>query len=172
VECIGFSFNGSIGDAAFKSQDWPAEFVPVFVDRFLAELRILTPDLRYQLFVQLREAGATITKVKHFAPHHFASLTDYARDGELKEPVGVAACPSFIGKGTGSGLVRVTRTCSPPAGRAVRGLSPEERVRGLSPEERVRGLSPEEVLRALSLEGMSDEQAAQVRELLERKRSR
>jgi hypothetical protein len=55
-------------------------------------------------------------------------------------------------------------------------IPPERRLRGLSPEERLRGLSPEELLRALPLdelvEGMSEEQAAHVRQLLERKRSR
>ena len=57
-----------------------------------------------------------------------------------------------------------------PAEKRLRGLLPEERcgllpVRGLPPEARVRGLSPEELLG-----GLSEEQAARLRELLERRR--
>ena len=48
----------------------------------------------------------------------------------------------------------------------------EKRLRGLPPEERLRGLSPEEVLRRFTPEelaaGLSEEQAARLRELLER----
>ena len=55
----------------------------------------------------------------------------------------------------------------------------EKRLEGLSPEERVQGLSPEEVLRRFSAEelaagltevaGLTEEQAAQLRKLLQRK---
>ena len=66
----------------------------------------------------------------------------------------------------------------------LRGLSPEERLRGLSsqevlralpPEERLRGLSAEDVLRILPEEfvaGLTTEQAARLRELLERTQCR
>jgi hypothetical protein len=57
----------------------------------------------------------------------------------------------------------------------LRGLSPEERLRGLPPEERLRGLSSEELLRALPPEfvtGLSEEEAARLRDLLERKQGR
>jgi hypothetical protein len=57
----------------------------------------------------------------------------------------------------------------------LRGLSPEERVRGIPPEERLRGLSPEELLRVLPPEffdGMSEEEAARLRGLLEWKQGR
>jgi hypothetical protein len=51
----------------------------------------------------------------------------------------------------------------------------EERLRGLPAEERLRGLSPEEILRRFTPEelagGLSDEQAARLRDLLERRRS-
>ena len=50
----------------------------------------------------------------------------------------------------------------------------EKRLRGLPAEERLRGLSPEEVLRRFTPEevagGLSDEQAARLRELLELRR--
>jgi hypothetical protein len=49
----------------------------------------------------------------------------------------------------------------------------EKRLRGLPAEDRLRGLSPEEVLRRYTPEelagGLSEEQAARLRELLERK---
>ncbi|MCY2986661.1 MAG: hypothetical protein NTY19_02195 [Planctomycetota bacterium] len=49
----------------------------------------------------------------------------------------------------------------------------EKRVRGLPTEDRLRGLSSEEVLRRYTPEelagGLSEEQAARLRELLERK---
>ena len=52
----------------------------------------------------------------------------------------------------------------------------ERRLRGLPAEERLRGLSPEEVLRRFTPEqvagGQSDEQAARLRELLERRQRR
>jgi len=54
-------------------------------------------------------------------------------------------------------------------------LPPERRLRGLPPEERLRGLSSEELLRALPPEfvaGLSEEQAARLRELLQRKQGR
>ncbi len=57
----------------------------------------------------------------------------------------------------------------------LRALPPEERLRGLSPEERLRALPPEELLRALAPEfvaGLSEEQAARLRELLDRKQGR
>ena len=58
----------------------------------------------------------------------------------------------------------------------LRGLPPEERVRGLPPEERVRGLPAEARLRGLSPEelaaALSDQDAARLRELLERKQGR
>ncbi len=57
----------------------------------------------------------------------------------------------------------------------LRDLPPEERLRGLPPEERLRGLSPEESMRALPpefLAGLSDEEAARLRELLEKKPNR
>ena len=43
------------------------------------------------------------------------------------------------------------------------GISPERRLRGVPPEERLRGPAPEELAG-----GLTDEQAAQLRELLER----
>jgi hypothetical protein len=52
----------------------------------------------------------------------------------------------------------------PPEER-LRGLSAEDRLRGLSPEERLRGLPPEEMFR-----GLSEDQAARLYELLERRR--
>lgn len=52
----------------------------------------------------------------------------------------------------------------------------EKRLQGVPPEERLRGLSPEEVLRRFSPEGfadgLSDEQAAHLRELLDRRHKR
>jgi hypothetical protein len=58
-----------------------------------------------------------------------------------------------------------------PAEERLRGLPAEERLRGLPAEERLRGLSPEEVLGRFTPEqvacGLSDEQAARLRELLE-----
>ena len=62
-----------------------------------------------------------------------------------------------------------------PVEQRLRGLSPEERLRGLPPEERLRGLSPEELLQALPPEfvaGLTEEEAARLRELLERKQGR
>jgi hypothetical protein len=63
-----------------------------------------------------------------------------------------------------------------PAESRLRGLPPEERLRGLSLEERLRGLPPEERLRGLSLEerlaGLTEEQAAQLRKLLEPRQDR
>ena len=52
-----------------------------------------------------------------------------------------------------------------PAEERLRGLSPEERLRGLPAEERLRGLPPEEMFR-----GLSEDQAARLYELLERRR--
>jgi hypothetical protein len=52
-------------------------------------------------------------------------------------------------------------------------LPVERRLQGISPEERLRGLSPNELLRALPPEfvaGLSEEEAARLRELLEQKR--
>ena len=56
------------------------------------------------------------------------------------------------------------------------GMPVETRLRGVPPEERLRGLSPEEVLRRFSPEGfadgLSDKQAAHLRELLDRRQKR
>jgi hypothetical protein len=61
-----------------------------------------------------------------------------------------------------------------PIEMRLRGLPAEERLRGLSPEDRVHGLSAEEVLRRFTPEqlaaGLSDEQAARLRNLLEGKK--
>jgi hypothetical protein len=54
-----------------------------------------------------------------------------------------------------------------PAERRLSGLPPEDRLRGLPPEERVRGLSVEELLASLT-----DEQAARLRQLIDRKEGR
>ena len=54
-----------------------------------------------------------------------------------------------------------------PAEKRLRGLSAEDRMRGLSPEQRLRRFTPEELAA-----GLSDEQAARLRELLERKPGR
>jgi len=63
-----------------------------------------------------------------------------------------------------------------PVEKRLQGLSPEDRVQGLSPEDRVRGLAPDEVLRRFTPEelaaGLSEEQAARLRELLERRGKR
>ena len=54
-----------------------------------------------------------------------------------------------------------------PRERLLQVLSPEERLRGLPAEERLRGLSPEELAAALG-----EQDAARLRELLERKQDR
>jgi hypothetical protein len=63
-----------------------------------------------------------------------------------------------------------------PAEKRLRGVPTEERLRGVPTEERLRGLSPEEVLRRFSPEelagGLTDEQVAQLRELLDRRQKR
>ena len=63
-----------------------------------------------------------------------------------------------------------------PVEKRLRGLPPEERLRGLPPEERLRGLSPEEVLKRFTPEevadGLTDAQADQLRDLLDRRRKR
>ena len=55
-------------------------------------------------------------------------------------------------------------------------LTPEERLRGLPPEDRLRGLPPEDLVRGLRTEGrlrgLSDEDVAQLKDLLERGTSR
>ncbi|MCY2991055.1 MAG: hypothetical protein NTY19_24730 [Planctomycetota bacterium] len=69
-----------------------------------------------------------------------------------------------------------------PVEKRLRGLSPEDRMRGFSPEDRMREFSPEDRMRGLSPEdllrrftpaelaaGLSVEQAARLRELLEQK---
>jgi len=54
-----------------------------------------------------------------------------------------------------------------PVEKRLRGLPPEERLRGLSPEEVLRRFTPEEVA-----DGLTDAQADQLRDLLDRRRKR
>ena len=54
-----------------------------------------------------------------------------------------------------------------PAERRLRGLPLEDVLRALPPEKRLRGLSPEELVA-----GLTEEQASQLRELLEQRRER
>ena len=59
-----------------------------------------------------------------------------------------------------------------PVEKRLEGLSPEERgdVQGLSPEDRLRGLSADELAAGLTeVAGLTEEQAAQLRKLLQRK---
>jgi hypothetical protein len=66
-----------------------------------------------------------------------------------------------------------------PPEKRLRGLTPEQQeevLAAIPTEKRLHGLTPEEVLRSLTPErfaaNLSEEQAARLRELLERRQSR
>ena len=78
---------------------------------------------------------------EEFAMHHTG--TEYM--GELEEELQTAVLEAI------------------PVEKRLKGLSPEEVLRRFTAEDRVRGLSPEELAG-----GLSSEQAARLRELLDR----
>jgi hypothetical protein len=112
-----------------------------------------------------------------FAMQH----TDTEYLGELEEELQAAVLQSIPVEKRLQGLSPEDRIQGLSPEDRIQGLSPEDfqsipvekRLQGLSPEDRIQGLSPEDVLRRFTAEelaaGLSEEQAARLRELLERR---
>ena len=112
------------------------------------------------LYYMLQQIEQFRIQGKEFAMQHTGTETM----GELAEELQTAFLEAMPVEKRLRGL---------PAEDRLRGLPAEDRLRGLPAEDRLRGLSSEEVLRRYTAEdlagGLSEEQAARLRELLERK---